>query len=715
MSYNPSGALNQETTDALFSSVFNTDSLFLRTLRPLLKALNWHGTDHQLAQTLPHLYPTLNLSGFLRIMRLLGFQAKTFKATIQYLDARFNPCVYISDDSQKVYLLKEKTLTGWLVFSPSENKELILESDEAGRIYIFEELKEETDISVRASDTNWLSILLKRFKGLFVQVFVIGLMLNLLVLTTPFFVMSVYDLVISTASYQMLIAFVIGVIIAFIGMFALQLIRAKLLAYIGAKLDLYVGNAIIKRILFLPARYTESGNIGGQISRIKDFDMVREFFTGQLMVLFLDLPFVIIFIITIAALAGYMVIIPIITLFVFGIFILIMRPIVRRTLVQTATSTAQYHQFLLEALTNLKTIKYSSAQTLWFNRFKSLCAERAQVQYKMSNIDNVVMTISDAIMILSALGVLTFGAFLILSQSISIGGMIASMILVWRIIIPLKSLFVTFAKLDQIKLSFHQINNLMRIPPEKSQSIYLSKLNHIKGRITLSNISLRYPGQSESALLNISAEIPPGKMLGITGKSGSGKSTLLKAILKLYPIQSGKILLDGCNIEQIDSDELRQTISYIPQKTMLFYGTIEQNLRLVHPTASEDQIWQVLSQVGLKEEINTLERGLKTQIKDHNQVLSGSFLQRLNIARALLKNSKIILINDASDALDIHNDELFINLLKNLKNKVTVILISQRPSHLRITDQVMILDQGKMVAGGKSEDMIKLILQGLKK
>ncbi|MCF6776442.1 peptidase domain-containing ABC transporter [Thiotrichales bacterium 19X7-9] len=715
MSYHPAGILDQSTEDVLFSSVFKTDSLFLRTLRPLLESLKWHGTDHQLAQALPHLYPALNLSGFLRVMRLLGFQAKTFKATIQYLDPRFSPCLYISNDHQKVYLLKEKKESGWLVYNPIENQEMVIDIDEAGRIYIFEEIKEEHDISSKSADANWLSSLLKLFKGLFIQVFIIGLILNMLVLTTPFFVMSVYDLVISTASYYMLIAFAIGAVIAFIGIFTLQIIRAKLLAYIGAKLDLYVGNAIIKRILALPARYTESGNVGGQLSRIKDFDMVREFFTGQLMVLFLDLPFVIIFIITIAALAGYMVIVPIITLFIFGLFILIMRPIVRKGLVQTANATAQYHQFLLEALTNLRTVKYSAAQNLWLDRFKTLCADRAQVQYKMANIDNFIITISDAIMILSALGVLAFGAILILTQSITIGGMIASMILVWRIIIPLKSLFVTFAKLDQIKLSFHQINNLMRIPPEKSQSVYFSKLNYLKGRITLHNISLRYPGQPDHALVNISAEIPPGKMLGITGKSGSGKSTLLKAILKLYPLQNGRILLDGRNIEQIDPDELRQTISYIPQKTMLFYGTIEQNLRLVNPIVSDERIWNTLDDIGLKEEIENLPQGIETPIKDHSQVLSGSFQQRLNIARALLKNSKILLINDASDALDMTNDELFINLLKKLKNKVTVILISQRPSHLLVTDQVMILDQGKMVAGGKSEDMIKLIIQGLKK
>ncbi|MCF6767927.1 ATP-binding cassette domain-containing protein [Thiotrichales bacterium 19S11-10] len=712
MNNNAAQTLKPPVNDSLFSSVFMHDSLYLRTLRPLLKALQWKGADHQLAQALPHLYPTLNLSGLVRIMKLLGYNSKHFKANTEYLDSRFCPCIFVSHDQQSIYLLKEKQNDTWLAFNPKTNTEETVSIKSNGKIYVFEKIEEENMQAMEFSKSqNWLANLLKKFKGLFLQVFAIGLILNLLILTTPFFVMSVYDKVISTASYAMLIAFLIGAVIAFIGIFLLQVIRAKLLAYIGAKLDFYVGNAIIDRILSLSARYTESGNIGGQLARIKDFDMVREFFTGQLMLLFLDLPFIIIFIITIALLAGHMVWVPIITVVVFILIVLITRPFIRKALVETSILTAKYHHFLLESLTHLRTIRYTASQTLWMDRFKILCADRAQAQYKMSNLEAFVNTISDAIMILAALGILGLGAISILANTITIGGMIASMILVWRIILPLKSLFVTFAKLDQIKLSFTQINNLMRMPPEKTQSM-LSDLTNLKGRVTLYNVSLRYPNQPENALLSISADIPPGKMLGITGKSGSGKSTLLKAILKLYPLQSGRILIDGRNIEQIDTQTLRHSISYIPQRTMLFYGTIEQNLKLVNPTATEDEIWFVLDQVGLSYEVQQLPERIKTQIKDHSQILSGSFQQRLNIARALLKHSKILLINDASDALDTANDNLFIKLLENLKGKVTVILISQRPSHLRVTDQIMILDQGKMIAGGASADVIKVILEG---
>lgn len=701
--------------DPLFSNAFNEDSPLLVCLRPLLKELKWPGNDHNIAQALPHLYPTLNLSGFLRVMRLLGFESNIFKAYPRYLDHRLAPCIYISKDKNDVYLIKEKKEDQWLVFNPKIHKDELIDIDISGDIYLFKK-KDQKDLTANETDSpekSWIFETLKQFKILFFQVFLIGFILNFFLLATPFFVMAVYDRVIGTASYEMLWVFLIGVLIAFASMFALQIIRSKLLAYIGAKLDLQVGNAIIGRVLTLAPSYTESGTVGAQLARLRDFDTVREFFTGPLFVLFLDLPFLILFITAIGFIGGHMIWVPIGMIVIFLLFVFGIRPFIRQGLLDTARTTSRYNQFLVEALNNIRSIRYVSSQHQWHQRFKKYTAERAYMQYKMTLLDSIVNTISDAVMTIAALSVLIIGTMLILDLNLTVGALIASMMIVWRILAPIKSLFITLTKLDQIKLSFRQIDNLMRLNPEQSKNIHTSRLHEINGSLTVNNLSLRYPGQFENAVMGITFKIPPGKMLGITGKNGSGKSTLLKAILKLYAPQSGQILLDGRNIEQIDHKELRQKIAYIPQKSTLFYGTIAQNLRLVDPTVSEGRIWEVLATVSLDEEIHALENGINTQIKDTMALFSTSFRQRLNIARALLKRSKLLLINDASDALDSKNDAAFIEMLKSIKGKITVLLISQRPSHLRIADQVIVLDQGKMLGGGPSEDVVKQLIKGL--
>lgn len=691
---------------------FEKESPWIEVLLPLLHTLNWHGSKRKLIESLPYLYKKLDFDGFLKIMRLLGFESNQFRSRLNKLDERIAPCVFFSKKSKKILILKEKKIDGWLCFDAYQKKEIIqdLTNDEGVVCFFNQKNEKEKDLS-----SSWLRNVIRQFKPLLTLVLIISFILNGLMLATPVFVMSVYDKVISSHSISMLLSFIGGVAIAFLGWYALQLLRSKILADIGANLDTKIGNAIIKRLLYLPASFTESSSISAQLSRIKDFDTTRDFFTGPLLVLVFDFPFALFFILIIAVISGYLALIPIIAIIIFlMVCILIHKPIARLTQKNVETA-AVYYQFLLETINYLRIIRYSGVESVWLQRFKTICAERIFCQYKMSMWDGALLAFSDAMMILSGLFILSFGAYLVINVELSMGALIATMILVWRTLIPIKSLFLTLLKLDNVKQSMAQINKLMNLPLEKDPKKQTQSTLKLKGKISLQNINMRYPEQFSSSLSGITFSIPYGKVLAITGKNGSGKSTLLKILLGLYSFQSGNISFDDKTIFQIDLTTLRHKIAYSPQKTSLFYGTIEQNLKLSNPLATKEQMWHALTLAGLKEELLALPLGLQTQIRDQYQfTITLSFQKRLNIARALVKKTPILLIDEVCDGIDKKSDLAFRELVKTLKGKKTIIFISHRPSHLQLADQVLVLDDGQIVGGGPSEKVVNQLLERLK-
>ncbi|MCF6765977.1 ATP-binding cassette domain-containing protein [Thiotrichales bacterium 19S3-7] len=698
--------MDKTINDDLFCRFFKQDSEYLRLLRPLLRLLKWQGSDYQLAESLPCYSPYLHLSGFLHCMRLLGFQINSFKSNLADLDSRHVPCLYVSHDKKIIGILKEKQGNHWLVFDANKACDIEIDASQiqTGRIYIFHKKQS-------LADKDKFKSLFQVFKGFIPQLVTIGIVLNLLMLSVPFFVMVAYDRVISSSSLLLLFKLLIGVVIAMIGIVILYQARSKIFSYISMKFNNHIGVEIIKHILSLPIQYTDYGNTSAQIARIKDFDRVRDAFVNQYMILLLDIPLTIIYLIAIAFIGGAIIWIPVFTIIASCIIIFIFKPYLTSYVNQRSKIASKYQRLLLETFSYLKTIRLAGAHEVWLQRLKSQCAENEQLDYRLSNLNTLISLLYDLIIKLSILSVLILGTFMILNNAISIGGLLACMILIWRIFMPLKMLFISLTSLGQMKRSINQIKTLMQIPSEGIPKSSEYHKPEIKGDITLQNASLAYPSQNKFALMNISVDIQAGALVGIIGENGSGKSTLLKAILNLYPLKNGQILISGTNIEQMNPYHLRQSISYVSKTTQLFYGTIKQNLTLVNPLITDGEIDQILNLVGLKADIEALACGINTRIKENDAIFSDSFKQRLGIARALVKSSSILLIDDKHHAFDKKNQQLLINILKKLKGKVTIILISHNEEYLALADQVMVLEKGNMIAYAPPLEVLKHYLK----
>lgn len=694
-------------SDKHFRALFSEESTYVHCVLPLLSALNWQGGERDLLESAPYLASYLDLAGFINVMMQLGYEVKRNSTTLRALDARLLPSLFVTKD-EKVYVLLKEENNEILAFDAQTNQQCHLQKDAlAGTIFLFSESEQKT---ISGKSKTWLGDLIDHYRGLLVQVLLLTLAQSFLYLSVPIFVMNVYDKVITSGSYSMLYGFTIGILLSLGLLGILQQVRYHVLAYVGAQLDQRIGNTIIEKLLALPLGYTENSAVSTQIAQVKNFDTVREFFSGQPILSLIDTPFLLVFVAALGIIGHWLVLVPILMfLLLLGITWFLKQFIFYR-IERAANESSGLQKFVIEMLTYLRVIRLHDGGAIWLERYTALSASKGFANYQSTLTYQVINSVAEAIMILSGLAILGFGALSVLNGMISVGALLASMILTWRILGPLKALLLILIQTDQIKLSIKQINNLMQLEDEYTHNTLSHDPLEIKGDITFSNTTLRFPPKQNQALSNVSLHIPAGTIVGVTGRSGAGKSSFLKSLLNIHPLSSGDVYIDDHNILQYPPRHLRQAIAYVPQENQFFYGSLKQNLLLRNPTASDEQLQMVLEQVGIWNFIQGLSSGLQTQIRDHQAHFPRSFLQRLNIARALLGDAKILLLDEATDNIDQQGDNDFQQLLKQLRGKVTVLMVTQRPSHLRLADQVIVFQKGQILAKGEPEDVVDKLL-----
>lgn len=676
---------------------FNATSPFASCLLPLLTALGWRGKIRNLFESLPHFANSLNLIEFRNTLAYLHYKTTRSKAHISQIDERLFPCLFVIQDEIPIILLSRHE-NSTRIFDSRDGKEKNIEDlEEAGSAYfIASEFSSQTNKkTAKESSTNWVGDLLKRFKTTIRQLFAMTLILNLLALMVPLFIMAIYDQVIPSQSTEALVYLVSGIAFALICEVGLRALKARFVAYLGARVENIVANATFQKLLALPPTMTESSPIGSQIARLKEFDTIKGLFSSTLVNVILELPFMVIFLVIIAVLGGELAYIPIAMMGIFALIGTIMLPVMKKNITISGRSKAQRHSFLVEALSSFKTIKESAAEKAWMNRYRELSAETAFNHFKSAQTSLLLQSLSQAIMMGAGIATVGFGVLKILEADMSIGALIACMALVWRVLSPLQSLFLTLTRLEQTVNSIKQINQLMRLKVEHDPSPSSLSQKEFAGHMIFDRVSFRYRPESEPALLGASFEIKPGEMMAIMGNNAAGKSTILKLMLAMHKPQAGQVILDGMDIRQINTIALRQSIAYVPQEAYFFHGTISQNILLANPTASQEEIEEACAQANVLDEITQLERGFNTRIGDQStQSLPSSFSHRLSLARAFLKKSSLLLLDEPGKTLDFEGDVAFMKSLEAMKGKITIIMASHRPSHIKMADKVLILDNG---------------------
>lgn len=692
-------------------------------LLPLLDALGWDGDPRQVSEALPHFADQLDLTDFLNVMANLGWSSRSLRSSLRGMDPRLAPCLFLPDRGlAKVVVRVDEA--GMTLFDP-KTQEYHTEARPRGRgrLYVFHREDEDAVAGLAATSTpsaTFVTDMVRRFRPLVIRALGVSLLANVLALGVPLFIMSVYDKVIATGSMELLTSMLIGVAIALTGDYLLRALRAHMIAYIGARLDHILGNAVFQRLVGLPPAYTEMANISSQVARLKDFEVVREFFTGPLATVIFEIPFALVFLLVMAILGGPLVFVPMAGVIAFVLVGLAVRPRMRRSVADAGKASSRRQEFLVESFSRLRDINSTGARSVWAERYRILSADAAIKSFKSAQGTALAAGLSQAIIVCTGIATLGWGVLRVLGGDMTVGGLIASMMLVWWVLRPLQAGFSTLSQLERMRDSVGQINRLMRLAPERReggqavQSAQSAVRKAWTGRVTFSNVSMRYVADNDPALFGVNLQVEPGEIVGIVGPNGSGKSTILKLVLGMYRPQAGGVRLDNIDIRQVDPIELRRNIAYVPQHCELFFGTIGQNLRLADPTASDAELDWACAEAGCLEDIQALPEGFNTRLGDGRSAhLPSNLRQRLSLARAYLKRAPVMLFDEPANGLDFIGDQQFMKVLERIRGKSTVFLVTHRPSHLRLCDKVIVMHQGQIRMMGPAKQVLERLPAGI--
>jgi ATP-binding cassette subfamily C protein/ATP-binding cassette subfamily C protein LapB len=691
---------------------FHDDSPYAACIIPLLKEFGWHNYARELLEALPHYANKLELVDLRNILVTLGYDSRPQKTQINKIQTELYPCLFISDEGDiRVLLQRENSKIN--SFNAIKDKyEAIIPSDAKGTAYFFTDTHPSHGMTVNNDTDAWFFRLLKRFKHLIIHLLAMTFLINFVALTVPLFIMVIYDKVIGAKSIDTLPYIIAGVAVLLAADLVLRYLRAQLLGMVAGRIDYLIGTETFRQLLFLPPVFTERSTVAAQLSRLKQFDSVRDFFTGPNASMTLEIPFAVLFISVIAILAGWLAIIPVAVIVAYIIFGTIWLPHTSSKVMHSGVAKTNKQRMLMQSMEGRKEIKAIGGESVWWERFRETSGDAVMTSYKTFIASSILNSVSQSLMTLAGAATVGFGTLMVINGDMTIGALIATMALVWRVLSPLQGAFLSFFKFQQLNKSIAQINQLMRMKVEQHSGQSSLLLSQLDGHIKVDRVSFRYGPEEDPALLGVSFEVKPGEMVAICGNTGAGKSTLIKLIAGMYRPQAGSFSIDELDIRQLNAMDLRRAISYVPQKTSMFHGTIAQNMRLNNILATDDDLRRAAEEAGVLDDILALPEGFDTRIGgntgDH---MPPGFLRALSMARAFVNPAKILLLDEPGASLDNESDLRLIKQLKKLKGQHTIIMVSHRPSHIQIADKAVLMDNGMVSYAGETDKVIDLMLE----
>ncbi|MBF0146568.1 MAG: ATP-binding cassette domain-containing protein [Magnetococcales bacterium] len=687
------------------SSGFQPASDFAFCLIPMLDALGWRGAHQQLSEALPYQPDAMGYADFMNVMANLKFEGRSEKTRLSDLDPRLLPCLFIPEhpDRHTLVLLKSGSRE-LLVFDGGTGVFAQVErSPMPGEAVFFRAIRKERNSPLNQQE-HWFRQVLNRFRHLLILAFLVSFILSLLAMVAPAFVMTIYDQVLSARSESTLLGFVAGAL----GFFALdgafRFLRSWLLGFVSVRMSHIVGTEILRRILFLPPAFTESASLGAQVSRIRDFETIRDFIAGQAIISLFDLPFILTLYLGLLLISPALAFAPLGGVLLLALAGLTLLPVVQRHNADASEAVSKRKQFLVELLTNMRAIHYTGSSRHWLKRYEELSSEASTATFRAGFTSSLVGVVSQTVVTLTGVFTMTLGVLIVMDGALSVGGLMAAMMLVWRILAPMRPAFDVLTQLGKVQKSLRQVDRLMNLRMERAMEASLTLSHAMRGTISLSQVSLRYSAEAYPALLGVGFDLAHGETLLIVGHDGAGKSTILKLLLGMYQPQAGRVVIDHQNVRQFDPVLLRRTLGYSPQNHILFYGTIAQNLRFSHPSASMEEMERAARQADLLEEIEQFPEQFETRIGDHNITrLSASFKRRLSLARAFLRRTPVLLLDEPDRGLNTTELEHLRQILEGIKGESTLILVSGHPLLAPLADKILWLENGRVRAFGPKD------------
>jgi len=573
------------------------------------------------------------------------------------------------------------------------------------KVYEYESSNEGKTLSID-NQKHWFWSTLGFSRQIYLDCILASLIINLFVLATPLFTMNVYDRVIPNNAQETLLVFTIGIVTVVLLDATLKFVRSYFLELAAKKNDIIMSSIIFERVLDTQMKdYPKS--VGSFATNLRSFDSIRGFLTSATLSVLIDFPFAIIFLLVIGYLGGFLVLVPIVIIIIIVIYASIIKDPLRKSLEETFEASAKKNGILIETLQNIETIKAQrmagNVQYTW----EESTGEIANKGLKSKLISASIPTVTGFLVGLNTVLIVVFGVYLIQEFKLTMGGLIASMILSGRAIAPMGQIVSLITNYEDTKKSFKMLDDIVNKPQERPFAKEFVKMSSISGNIEFRNVSFKYPQSRAYALRNVSFTIKSGEKVAFIGRIGSGKSTIAKLILKLYEPEEGSILIDGIDIAQIDPADLRSSVSYVPQDIHLFRGTIKQNILGIHKFIDDQWMLECAKISSADEFVKLHPDGYDMPIGERGEGLSGGQRQSVGIARALINNSDILLFDEPTNAMDQAHTSLFLRGLRQKMDGKTLLLVTQKMELLSIVDRIIVMDYAEKVLDGPKEEVIK--------
>ncbi|WP_147818648.1 type I secretion system permease/ATPase [Salidesulfovibrio onnuriiensis] len=575
--------------------------------------------------------------------------------------------------------------------------------------------RRQTQLDKRVKDLKlvrtkrWFWDVLLRFWPVYRHVIAASVMTNLIIIASPLFVMNVYDRVIPNSAFDTLWALAIGIAIAYLFDFLLKNLRSYFVDVAGRNADVLIGSRIMQHLM--SARLDHMPESAGAVANnVREFESLREFFSSGSLVALIDLPFLFLFIWVIYYVGGLMVLpvlvaVPVVILV--GFFLQMPFQHVVETHYKEST---QKHALLFEIVQGLETIKTSMAEGRMQARWENVVGMSAMSSSRAKVLANISVTFSVYVTQMVSVAIVIIGVYLISEGELSVGGLIACNILAGRAMAPLSAVAGLLSRFQQSRMALNALNMLMEMPSERPEDKDTFHYGDIESSLTLEDVSFSYPGTDKAVLSDINLVVRPGEKVGIVGRTGAGKSTLGKLCVGLYQPVKGAVKLGNIDLRQLDVANLRRKVGYVSQDPLLFYGTLKDNIAFGLPEADDLTIKNAAEVAGVDEFVKDHPAGYGMKVGERGSSLSGGQRQAVSIARALLTDPEVLIMDEPTSNMDNQSEYRFLQKLEQAIKDKTVIFITHRHSMLDLVDRLVIMDKGRIVVDGPK----KAVLEGLK-
>ena len=647
-----------------------------------------------------------------------GLQGRLLQRRLEQIPSIALPAMLLLKDARCAVLLGWEGDTARLLLSESDGGEVhvgrdVLTEDYSGRVF-FAQPQHKFDVtkgSLIPRARSWFRDTLKRSRWLYADAIAASLVINLIALAAPLFVMNVYDRVVPNQATTTLWVLAAGICGAYLFDLLLKGLRSLCLDLAGKKTDLIISATLFERIVGMSMKFRPA-RVGSFAQNIHEFQGMRDFLTSLTLTSLIDLPFTLIILLVIALLGGNLVWIPIVAFpLALGIGHFLQKPLTA-TLERTMALGAERQSSLIETLAGLDAVKVNNAESERQYQWEQTIGTLSRLELRVKVLSGLAMNITLLIQQLAGVAMIIFGVYQIIDGHLSMGGLVACYMLSGRALGPLAQLSGLLTRYQQAKVTMVSVDQMMELPQERNFDERPFSRQVLQGAMEFRNLNFTYPNQQTLALQGINLVVRPGEKIGIIGRSGSGKSSLAKLLVGLYQPDSGALLVDGVDIRQIDVSELRHNIGYVAQDIQLLAGTLRDNLVSGARYVDDETVLQAAELAGVHEFARLHPQGYELQVGERGQNLSGGQRQNVALARALLLNPPILLLDEPTSAMDNTGEERLKQRLQAVIENKTVILVTHRASLLSLVDRLLVIDRGQILADGPKAAVMEALKKG---